>query len=642
MRPHLLFLVFLLAACSAQQPEQQPEAPAGADSGSVSKAVSPILDAPDAQDVHSYARPREARVTHVALDLSTDFAARKIGGTATLDVQAAPGAREIVLDTKGLEIDSVTDGAGKALAYKLGAADPILGAPLAVQLGGAGKVRIRYRSGADAGALQWLTPEQTAGKRHPFLFSQGQAILNRSWIPTQDSPGIRQTWEARIVVPAALKAVMSGERLTPDGEGAGEGIRAFRFRMPHPVPSYLIALAAGDLAFQAIGKRTGVYAEPATLKAAAWEFADTEKMVEAAEALYGPYRWGRYDLLVLPPAFPFGGMENPTLTFLTPTSIAGDRSLVALIAHELAHSWSGNLVTNANWNDFWLNEGFTTYFQSRIVERIYGPDAAERDRALGWNDLQRAIAEAGGPTSPTARLHLDLKGQDPDEGMNDIAYEKGAALLRNIEAAVGREKFDAWLRAYFDRHAFRPITASVFLSDLRGQLIRGDAALEKKLALEEWIYQSGMPASAVPPPAGAFAGIDRAARAFAGGSPVSALPFGQWSTPERLRFFNSLPQSLPHARLAELDKAFGLSAVGNSEVLFAWLKLGINSRYPPALPVAERFLLAQGRRKFVEPLFRAMVEQGAWGRPAAERIYAKARPTYHPVTSGSVDKLLGR
>jgi aminopeptidase N len=608
----------------------------------VKAAIAPLLDAPDAADAHSYARPREARVTHVALDLATDFAAKRIGGTATLDIVAAPGAREIVLDSKGLEIEAVSDDAGRTLPHRLGPADPILGAPLTIELGGATRIRIRYRSAPGAAALQWLTPQQTAGKRHPFLFSQGEAILNRSWIPTQDSPGIRQSWEARIVVPEPLRAVMSGERLTPEGEPAGQGRRAFRFRMAQPVPPYLIAIAVGDIGFQPIGKRTGVYAEPATLKAAAWEFADTEKMVEAAEAIYGPYRWGRYDLLVLPPAFPFGGMENPTLTFVTPTAIAGDRSLVALIAHELAHSWSGNLVTNATWDDFWLNEGFTTYFQSRIVERIYGPKAAERDIALGWNDLQRAIDEAGGPSSKSARLHLDLEGQDPDEGMNDIAYEKGAAFLRHVEAAVGRERFDTYVRAYFDGHAFQPMTASVFLADLRRRLVRGDAALEKKLMLDEWVYGSGMPANASPPPADAFAAVDRAAAAFAGGGPVATLPFAKWSTAERLRFFNRLPKQLPHDRLDALDKAFGLSAAGNSEVLFAWLRLGINSRYPPALPVAERFLLAQGRRKFVEPLFRALIDQGAWGRPAAERIYAKARPGYHAVTSGAVDKLLGK
>jgi leukotriene-A4 hydrolase len=633
LRQLLTAALLLLAACS--QPAEQPQDKEGA----AERMVAPVLTVEDAKDIHSYARPAEARVTHVALDLKADFEAKRIGGTATLDVQAAPGAKEIVLDTKGLEIRAVTDIEGKKLAHALGKADEHLGAPLTVQLGGAKQVKIDYVSAPDAAALQWLTPEQTAGKKHPFLFSQGEAILNRTWIPTQDSPGIRQTWEARIVVPEPLKAVMSAENLTPEGEKA-EGGRAFKFRMDKPVAPYLIALAAGDIAFQPLGPRTGVYAEPVMLKAAAAELADTEQMVSAAEALYGPYRWGRYDMIVLPPAFPFGGMENPMLTFLTPTMIAGDKSLVSLIAHELAHSWSGNLVTNATWADFWLNEGFTTYFQSRIMEKLYGMEATDRERSLGWDDLQETIAEEGGPASAKTALHLDLTGVDPDDGMNDIAYEKGAALLRTIEQAVGRERFDAYLRSYFDRHAFQPMTASTFLADIRANLVKGDTALEEKLKLEDWIYKPGIPANAAPPPAAAFAAVDGAAKAFAAGGPASAAPFARWTTSERLRFLNSLPRKLPKTRLDELDRAFGLSGARNSEILFAWLKLALANRYDPAVPAAERFLTSMGRRKFVEPLFKELLAQGDWGRPIAERIYAKARPTYHPVTSGTVDKLM--
>jgi aminopeptidase N len=605
-------------------------------------AAAPVLDAPDAVDAHSHARPHEARVTHVALDLKADFAAKRMEGSATLEVEAAPGADEIVLDDKGLDIGSITDGAGRPLAYTVGASDPLLGAPLTVRLGGARRIRIAYRSGPDAPALQWLTPAQTAGKRHPFLFSQGESILNRSWIPTQDSPGIRQSWEARIVVPRPLVAVMSGERLTPKGETGPGGGRAFRFRMTHPVAPYLIALAAGDIGFTPLGPRTGVYAEPATLPAAARELSDTEKMVTAAEALYGRYRWGRYDVLVLPPSFPFGGMENPTLTFATPTIIAGDKSLIAVIAHELAHSWSGNLVTHATWNDVWLNEGFTTYFEKRIIEQVYGRQAYEREVALSWDDMQAAIREAGGPDSAGTRLHLSLEGHDPDDVVSGIAYEKGSAFLRTVETIVGRRRFDEYLRGYFDRHAFQPMTASVFLADLRANLIRGDSALEKRLMLDEWVYRPGVPANAVLPPAGAFAEVDSAAKAFLAGGSADSLPFLRWGTAERLRFFKDLPRTLPPARLTGLDHAFGLSQSRNSEVLFAWLRLGLRSRYAPATPAAERFLLSMGRAKFVQPLFKALIEQGPEGRATAERLYRAARPGYHPVTAAMVDKLIRR
>ncbi|QPQ56290.1 M1 family metallopeptidase [Allosphingosinicella flava] len=618
---------FILAACT----------PAGKTAPNAGTAA--VLSAPDARDIHSYARPEVARVTHVALDLRADFAAKRMAGTAALDVAASPGATEIVLDSKGLEIASVTDRAGRPLQWAVGANDPNIGAPLTVQLNGANRIVITYKSAPDAAALQWLAPEQTAGKKLPFLFSQGQAILNRTWIPTQDSPGIRQTWEARIVVPENMVAVMSGERLTPRGEAVAGGGKAYRFRMDKAVAPYLIAIAAGDIAFQPLGPRTGVYAEPATLKAAADELVDTEKMVEAAESLYGPYRWGRYDMIVLPPAFPFGGMENPTLTFLTPTMIAGDRSLVSLIAHELAHSWSGNLVTNAQWADFWLNEGFTTYFESRIMEALYGKQRADQNIALGWDSLQDTIQGAGGPASPNTRLHLDLTGRDPDDGMSDIAYEKGAAFLRTIENTVGRQRFDAWLRSYFDRHAFQPITASLFLQDIRANLVRGDAALEGKLMLDEWVYQPGIPANVIAPPTAAFAAVDAAVKAYmASGQPPKT--FSNWNTQERLRFLDALPRDLGSGKLEELNDALTLSESGNSEILFAWLQLAIANRYDPVVPVLENFLTSMGRRKFVAPLFAALARQGEWGLPIARRIYAKARPGYHSVTSGTVDETL--
>ena len=592
------------------------------------------------RDIHSFARPEQARVTHVSLDLRTDFAGRTLEGTAALDVQAAPGAGEIVLDTRDLAIQRVTDAAGRELRWAFGAADTVLGTPLTVQLPqGTRRIVIAYRTSPEAGALQWLTPEQTAGKRQPFLFSQGQAILTRTWIPTQDSPGIRQTYEARITVPAELTAVMSADMLTPQGEPAHGG-RSFRFRLDTPVPPYLIALAVGDLAFRATGPRSGVWAEPATLDRAAYELAELERFVDAAEALYGPYRWGRYDVLVLPPSFPFGGMENPRLTFATPTILAGDRSLVSLIAHELAHSWSGNLVTNATWSDFWLNEGFTTYFENRIMEALYGRERAAMLANLGWQHMHTAIEDAGGADHPDTRLHIDLAGRDPDAGMTEIPYEKGATFLRTIEEAVGRERWDAYLRSYFDRHAFQPMTTELFLADLRANLLRGDAALEQRLMLEEWVFGTGVPANAVRRESDAFARVEAQAQRFVGGTPAAQLATAEWTTQEWQHFLGALPQGLTPAQLADLDRAFRLSEQGNSEILFAWLQIAVRHRYEPAMPALERFLTSMGRRKFVRPLFASLMEQGEWGQALARRIYQRARPGYHPVTSGSVDEIV--
>ena len=626
--------LLLLAAC-----ERTGDLPVNqANPSSEAPGIAPILTTPDAVDIHSYARPLEARVHHVALDLGVDFDAKRLGGTATLDIERRADAKEIVLDSDGLEIGSIADGEGQPLQFKLGAADENLGAPLTIALRpDTRRLVIRYKSAPDAEALQWLTPQQTAGKRHPYLFSQGQSILNRSWIPTQDSPGIRQTWEAAIRVPAPLTAVMSAPRAAQPLTQGGE--TTFSFRMDKPVAPYLIAIAVGDLEFRSLGERSGVWTEPAMLDAAAAELADTEKMIDAAEELFGPYLWGRYDMLVLPPSFPFGGMENPTLTFLTPTFIAGDKSLVSLIAHELAHSWSGNLATNATWADFWLNEGMTTYATTRIIEAVYGADAAAQQISLGIDDMNSAVADNGGPSGPDTRLHIDLKGRNPDDGLTDIAYEKGAAFLRMIENAVGRERFDPYLRGWFERHEFEPVTSAMFLADLREHLVKGDRELERKLQLDRWVYQPGIPSNAVPADPKAFAESDAAVTAFAGGGNPDPALWNGWTTQERLRFLNKLPRKLAAPRLAALDRAFGLSAAGNSEIRFAWLELAIANRYDPAVPSIEQFVTTQGRRKFVRPLLTALAEDRAWGRPIAERIYPKARPLYHPITTRDLDEL---
>lgn len=594
--------------------------------------VAPILTTPEARDVRTYARPEVARVTHVALDLTADFTAKVMRGTATLDILARPDAREIVLDDKGLVIARIADARGRLLPYAIGKSDSEMGAPLTIRIGTARRIVITYSSRPEASALGWLSPALTAGGVQPFLFSQGQAIENRSWIPTQDSPGIRQTWRARIAVPTRLTAVMSGDRLSPRGEPAGKGLHRFRFKMDHPVPPYLIALAVGDLKFRSLGPRTGVWAEPVTLARVAPELDDTERMVTTAEGLYGRYRWGRYDMLVLPPSFPYGGMENPTLTFLTPTLFTGDKANTDVVAHELAHSWSGNLVTNATWSDSWLNEGFTTYFENRIDEIVYGKERAAVLADLSWDDLQRDL-KASKPNA--TRLH-----GEPDELAGQLAYDKGAVFLRTIETTVGRARWDAYLKSYFDRHAFQPQTTAGFLADLRANLVRGDRALEETLQLDRWAFQPGLPDNAVHTPSATLAQVDRSIAAFRDGAAAGSLPFAKWGTQEWQRFLTGLPRQLPAARLAELDGAMGLSASSNAYVRSAWLTLALGNRYQPAVASAEEFLPRIGRMLLIRPVYRALVDQGEWGRPIARRIYAGAKGKYHPVTVAAVDRIV--
>jgi leukotriene-A4 hydrolase len=557
-------------------------------------------------DIHSYSRPDEVRVRHLELDLDVNFDEHVLTGSATLHFDPAVKP-ELILDTRDLTIHSVANAAN----FELGSKDKILGAPLHIALApGTSWVRVDYSTSPDASGLQWLNPPQTAGKRYPFLYTQSEAIHARSWIPLQDTPSVRLTYQARVRTPEGLPAVMAAER-------AGG-----HFRMTKPIPSYLIALAAGDLEFRPLGGRSGVFAEPSVVGAAAREFADTEAMIRAVEEMYGPYRWGRYDLLVLPPSFPFGGMENPCLTFATPTILAGDKSLVTLVAHELAHSWSGNLVTNATWSDFWLNEGFTVYLEGRIIEKLYGAERQDMEATLARRELDREMESL--PESDTI-LHIGLEGRDPDDGCTLVPYEKGVLLLRTIEREVGRERFDTFLRSYFDHFAFQSITTADFLEYLRSNL-------ETTVPLEDWIYHPGIPPSAAEPHSDAFTRVEADAARWQSGESIET---SAWSTHEWLHFLRTLQDP----DLARLEREFHFSQTGNAEIQCQWLLMAVRARYAAEYPLLETFLCSVGRRKFLKPLYSELLKTPE-GTECARRIYAKARPGYHPIAQGTLDALL--
>lgn len=576
------------------------------------------------EDVHSYAVPDQAVVRHVDLDLAVVFGAKQLVGTAKLKVEG-PGA--LTLDTRDLTIEraeawSQRDGWSPA-AFHLGANDPLLGAPLRIErTADQTSVRVTYRTSPGARALQWLEPAQTAGKQHPFLFTQSQSIHARSWVPVQDSPGIRITYTAHIKTPAELFAVMSADNTANHHGRTGD----YTFEMKNPVPAYLLALAVGDLEFRPISDRTGVYAEPAVVESARKEFEDTEKMVQAVESLYGPYRWGRYDILVCPPSFPYGGMENPRLTFVTPTVLAGDKSLVSLISHELAHSWSGNLVTNKTWRDFWLNEGVTTYVENRIQEKLYGKERAQKEYVIELGELREEMKKL--PAADTI-LYINLNGRDPDDGSTLVPYLKGASLLRLLEETVGREKFDQWIRAYFDQFAFQSITTEQFAQFLKLRLPESE-----RVDLQRWIFEAGLPP--VNEPANVFAGVDAA---IASWSPGKKLDSKGWVTQEYLRFLRGLPENLGADKMKALDEELKLSGTGNFEILTQWLKMSIANGYEPGLERLDWFLSTVGRQKMVKPLYTELAKTEA-GKARAKEIFARVRPSYHPITAEAVAAIL--
>ncbi len=588
----------------------------------------PQASTPYTMDHHSHAKPAQVCVVHMDLDLGLDFDAHKIEGTVTLSFERHDAQAPLILDVNGLEINSVTGADGRPRPFDLESGSDLLGDALRIKLDDQdSQVTVGYATRPEAAALQWLEPEQTAGNS-PFLYTQGQAILTRTWIPLQDSPGVRMTFDARIRAPAELQVVMAAEQLGPDPEDS----RVRLFRMPQAIPSYLVALACGELTFREISPRCGVWAAPTIAEAAAAEFEDMDDMLRACETLFGPYRWGRYDLLILPAAFPFGGMENPRLTFATPTIIAGDKSLVALVAHELAHSWSGNLVTNATWSDFWLNEGFTVYLEQRIMEAVFGEERARMETLIGMQALDEELPRL---SKELRKLYPDLRGRDPDDNMTAVPYDKGAALLRTIEAAVGRPAFDSFLQGWFADHSFRSATTAEFLSYLRKHLLTESGVID----LVEWIEGTSIPADAHRPNSQAFEAVDAQQSAWRAGIPARDLETHGWVTHQWLHFLNHMPDKLESSQIEELDQTFDLTRSRNSEILAAWLRLCVRHGHRAADNRLEEFLLEVGRRKFLEPLYREMAKTPD-GRERALSIYSRARPRYHAITQRSLDQTL--
>lgn len=586
-------------------------------------------------DIHTAASRTNARVQHLDLDINVDMENHLITGYANYNLSENRNSDTIYFDTKDLSIEKVTDIDNKnELSFSLLNKDQVLGAPLQIILQKETKsISIKYTTSKNAAALQWLNPNQTADKKHPFLFTQSQAILARSWIPCQDGPGIRFTYNAKVKVPNNLLALMSAENPTTKNDS---GI--YHFKQTKPIPSYLMALAVGDIKFEALSNNTGVYAEPSQIEKCAEEFIDLPKMLSAAEALYGKYQWNRYDVLVLPPSFPFGGMENPELTFATPTIIAGDRSLVSLLAHELAHSWSGNLVTNETWNDFWLNEGFTSYFERRIMEAVEGKEYADMLQILGYQDLQEELKSFGKNHADT-KLFLDLEGRDPDEGLTDVAYEKGALFLIHIEQTVGREKFDEFLKNYFQTNAFKTMNTKRFVEYLEKNLIKGDSTIANSINADAWIYQSDLPSSIPVLKSTRLELVEQAISKFNTDREIKSIETNNWSSHEYLYFIRGLADDLSTKDMDELHTQFNFANSGNSELAAAWFEHVIKHQYKKDYVALENFLTEVGRRKFLMPLYSALAKTEQ-GKKFAKEIYQKARNNYHYVAIQSLDELL--
>ena len=635
MRQSILMLSLasvLIAAGCARESAPAPEPAARPESAAAGTQQAAIVDE------FSYAQPDKVRITDLALDLAVDFAAKQLSGTATYTLEwKDQAATELVLDTRDLTIEKVEaedGGSWKPLQFALADADEVLGSKLTIQTPQRpAKVRISYKTSPNASGLQWLEASMTGGKQQPFMFSQSQQIHARSWVPLQDTPQVRFTYTAHVTAPENAMVLMSADN---DPKAARDG--DYTFRMPQKIPSYLLAIAAGDLVFEPISGRSGVWAEPGMAKKAAEEFADTEKMIQTAEKLYGPYRWDRYDILVLPPSFPYGGMENPRLTFATPTVIVGDKSLVSLVAHELAHSWSGNLVTFATPKDGWLNEGFTSYVENRLVEALYGPERAAQETVIGRNELKQEFKTI----DPKLQV-LSLKPgavADPDGASSATVYQKGAWFLQFLEQRFGRADFDAFLRGYFDHYAFQSIPTTEFLKYAKANLLDKYPGKVTEQEMEQWVYEPGIPADAPQVQSRGFSVVDAARVAWLGSGQLPAPQVtGEWSTQQWVHFIGGLPETLKAEQLKQLDDAYHFTGTPNGEIAQRWYPLTVRSGYLEARPAMAEFLQRIGRRKLIMPTYEALAKTED-GLAFAKDVFAKAKPGYHPITTGSVEKTL--
>jgi aminopeptidase N len=583
-------------------------------------------------DPHSWCDGDQPRQRHLDLDLTVDFQARTLQGRVRIQLMAAAeGALD--LDGRNLQIESVTNGQGVDIPWSVAEAEEVRGDRLRLNLpAGTEVVEIAYRTAPGAVALGWLEPQQTAGGKHPFMFSQCQPIHARTMVPCQDTPRHRVTYAAAITVPQPLRAVMSAG---PAGqEDTGDGHTIWRFDMPQAIPTYLLALAVGNLDRRDLGPRSCVYAEPETVEKAAWEFAEVDSMITSAEKLFGPYEWDRFDMLVMPPAFPYGGMENPRLTFLTPTLIAGDRSLVNVVAHELAHSWTGNLVTNATMNDFWLNEGFTVYAERRILEEIYGKEYADLQGVVRRNALEVYLDDFG-PGSPYTKLRTDLAGIDPDEVFSLVPYEKGAQFVLLLEDAVGRERFDQFLLKYIRTFHFQSITTDEFLAFLEQEL----PGVYEQVQGPQWVEQPDMPDNELPVDSARVEQVRRLAEGWEKGVRPEKTVATDWSPTEWQLYLQDLPRELCADDCRWLDESFDLTSQGNYEVLVEWLTIAAGSAYEPALPRVREVLTQVGRMKYLKPLYTALMRHPQTAALARE-VYDEVQDSYHPLSKGSVAGIL--
>ena len=458
----------------------------------------------NAKDISTFSNFEQIRQTNLEINFNIDFKQKLVNGLVKIYFQALKDGEVIVLDTKALKINSVIDSdTGEDLEYILDTQYELesLGVPLKIyreyNKDDFITLLISFTTTEQGTSIQWLTPEQTSGKKYPYMFTQGESIINRELFPTQDTPSVKTPVTVGITVEKPLYAVESGlyQKKIDNGDTT-----TFFYYQKVPIPSYLIAIAAGAIEQRVITDRIKVYGEKEIVDKAAGEFEDIENLIQAAESYLFPYEWGEYNILVMPPSFPYGAMENPTLTFSMPSIISGDKSLVSLLSHEISHSWCGNLVTNKDWSNFWLNEGFDVFMETKIQEILGGKELAKL-HGLTYKYLLSDTINSVGASRSFSSLHPYLVGRHPDDAFNVIPYLKGFIFLYYLEGLVNiKENNDIFrkiLRNYFTKFKYQSITyedfKELFIAKVKEELPEEAEGILSQIEWEKWIEAPGYP-----------------------------------------------------------------------------------------------------------------------------------------------------
>ncbi|XP_055641440.1 leukotriene A-4 hydrolase [Toxorhynchites rutilus septentrionalis] len=604
-------------------------------------------------DPSSYSNAHELIVRHVDLDWTVNFENSTLSGTVSLHFKTLKDdIEEIFLDANELSIASmvVKTTAGEVpLNWDVGSYVENIGSKLTIYLpmktSGEFTVRIEYETSPKASALQWLTAEQTFGKKHPYLFSQCQAIHARSIVPCQDTPAVKFTYNATLHYPQGVTGLMSAVKTKSD-----PGVSYFHQSIP--IPSYLLAIVVGALVEKPIGPISSVWAEQEQVDEAAEEFSQTAEFIAKAEEICGPYVWGRYDLLVMPPSFPFGGMENPCLTFVTPTLLAGDKSLATVVAHEIAHSWTGNLVTNKNFEHFWLNEGFTVFVEGKIVGRLFGNTSRDFHSLHGLSELTDCIKTQLASTPALTKLVVDLSECSPDDAFSTVPYIKGSTFLRYLEDLLGGpEKFEPFFRSYLNKFKNQSIMTNEFKKALY-DWFREDPSNEEyleRIDWDRWLFGEGMPPVIPNYDRTLLDACQKHAKLWAeneleivASSPILSETL---SSIQVIEFLAQLLEKktlkdLTAEKIALLDKTYRIHETKNAEIRFRFVRLFIRARMMDKMDEILTFLNSNFRMKFVRPIYK---ELAGWpeARPIAIDNYKKVKDQMMSVCAYTVSKDLG-